>query len=169
MQQNITKSAKFNGLIVGVLLSLKFILSAQKSNLFAFLALFISILIIVALYRMAIRFRDLEGGGTIKYKQALLYIFLIYVFGSIISSFVVLLYTSFIDKSYLGLQFNVLMKIYDSWKITFDDKSFKALEYLYTVPAPYALLNVFAGIIGGGFWGLILAGFVKKEKNIFEE
>ena len=47
MQQNITKSAKFNGLIVGVLLSLKFILSAQKLNFMAFLALFISIFIIV--------------------------------------------------------------------------------------------------------------------------
>ncbi len=169
MQQNITKSAKFNGLIVGVLLSLKFILSAQKLNFMAFLALFISIFIIVALYRMAIRFRDSECGGSIKYKQALLYIFLIYVFGSIISAFVILLYTSFIDKSFLGLQFNVFMKIYDSWKMSFDDKSFKALEYLYTVPAPYALLNVFAGLFSGGFWGLILAGFIKKEKSIFEE
>ena len=168
MQQNITKSAKFNGLIVGVLLSLKFILSAQKSNLLAFLALFISIFIVVALYRMAIRFRDLEAGGTIKYKQALLNIFLINVFGSIISAFVMLLYTSFIDKNYLSTLLDALLKTYDSFKFPIDDKSYKFLEIIYK-PAPFAIMNVVSGLFVGGFWGLILAGFVKKEKSIFEE
>lgn len=168
MQQNITKSAKFNGLIVGVLLSLKFILSVQKFNFLTFLALFISVFIIVALYRMAIRFRDFDNGGTITYKQALLHIFLIYVFGSIISSFVILIYTTFVNPNYLSTLLDMLLKTYDSFKFPIDDKSYKFLEMIYK-PAPFAIMNVISSLFVGGFWGLILAGFVKKEKSIFEK
>lgn len=169
MQPNITKSAMVDGLLIGLLLSVKFILSAQKLSFLALLALLISVFIIVALFRMAIRFRETQCNGVIKYRQAFHYVFLVYFYGSIISSFVLLIYTSFIDTNFLNLQFDILMKTYENLKIVIDDKSFKILESIYTVPAPYALLNVFAGMLGGLFWGLILAAFVKKEKSIFEK
>lgn len=157
-----------NGLIVGMLLSLKFIFSAQKSDILGTLALLISALIILVLYNMAIRFRDMHFGGIIKYSQAYNFIFQVYLFGSIISSFVVLIYTSFIDTNYLAYMQDILLKMYDSYKFPIDDKTFKFLETIYK-PAPFSLLNVFSSMIVGIFWGLILAIFVKKEKTIFEE
>jgi len=168
MQPNITKSAMLNGPIVGILLSLKFIFSAQKSDILATLALFISALIILVLYKMAIRFRDTHFEGTIKYSQAYNFLFQTYLFGSIISSFVVLIYTSFIDTNYLAYLLDVLLKMYDSYKFSIDDKTLKVLETIYK-PAPFSLFNIFSSMIVGIFWGLILAAFVKKEKTIFEE
>jgi len=168
MQPNITKSAMLNGLIVGVLLSLKFIFSAQKFNIFGLLAVFISVLIVFVLYRMSTHFRDTECSGTIKYGHAFNYIFLVYFFGSLISSFVILGYTSFFDTNYLASMLDVLLKMYDSFKFPVDDKTIKILETIYK-PAPFSLLNVFSSMIVGVFWGLILAALVKKEKRIFEE
>lgn len=167
MQPNITKSAMLNGLYMGLLLSLKFIFSSQKLNLFGIIALFISIFIVFLLYRKSIHFRDTECDGVIKYGQAFSYIFLIYFFGSIISSFVALIYTSMIDTNLLNTMLNFSLKMYESFKFTIDDKTYKMYETIYK-PAPFALLNIVASMFTGAFWGLILAAFVKKDKGIFE-
>ncbi|MDD4993063.1 MAG: DUF4199 domain-containing protein [Paludibacter sp.] len=168
MQRNITKSALHNFHFVGLLLSLKFILSAQKNGAIASLSLFVSISIIFVLYRMAIHFRETEYGGIMKYGQVFRYVFLIYFFASIVSSIVIFIYTNFIDKFFLDLTLDALMKMYDGFKYPIDDKTYEAFQAIYK-PLPYASLNVFMSIISGGFWGLILAGFIKKEKSIFEE
>jgi hypothetical protein len=168
MQRNIIKSALHNFHFIGLLLSLKFILSAQKNSAIASLSLFVSISIIFVLYRMAVHFRESEYGGTIKYSQALRYVFLIYFFASIVSSIVIFIYTNFIDKFFLDLTLDYLMKMYDGFKYPIDDKTYEVFQAIYK-PLPYSLLNLLMSIISGGFWGLVLAGFVKKDKNIFEE
>lgn len=167
MQPNIVKSALYNFHIVGLLLSLKFILSAQKYEVFASFAIIISIFIIFFLYRMAVHFRDNDFNGKINYGQAFRYIFLIYFFGSIVASIVMLIYTSFIDTHFLDSLLDVTFKMYERFKIPLDDKTMKAIEYIYK-PVQYSLLNVIFSIIGGTFWSLILAGLVKKDKSIFE-
>ncbi|MDR3651688.1 MAG: DUF4199 domain-containing protein [Paludibacter sp.] len=168
MQQNIKNSARLNGLIVGVMLSLKFVLSAQKYDVLASFSLFISILIVFVLYRMSARFRDTKCEGTISYKHAFSYIFQVYVYGSIISSFVILLYTSFVDTNYLGSMLDVILKLYEKINMRFDDKTYKVFETMYK-PAPFAILNIISSLFVGAFWGLILAAFLKKEKSVFED
>lgn len=155
-----------NGLIIGLFISVKFIFSSLKYNIFTFLALFVSISIIIILYRMVIHFRDTECEGTIKYSHAFSYIFLVYFYGSILSSFIILIYTRFIDTNLLSTMLDTLMKLYDSFKFPIDDKTYTFLQTVYK-PEPYSLLNIFSSIFSGAFWGLILAGFVKKEKSIF--
>ena len=168
MQPNIVKSALYNFHIIGLLLSLKFILSAQKYEVFASFAIIISIFIIYFLYRMSVHFRDTEFIGKINYGQAFRYLFLIYFFGSIVASIVMMIYTAFIDIHFLDSLLDITLKMYERFKIPLDDKTIKAFEYIYK-PVQYSLLNVFFSIIGGTFWGLILAGMVKKDKSIFEE
>ncbi|HJV76814.1 MAG TPA: DUF4199 domain-containing protein [Paludibacter sp.] len=166
MQPNITKSALYNFHFVGLLLSVKFILSAQKYSILASFAFFISILLIFILYRMSVHFRDNECNGTIKYGQAFSYIFLVYLFGSFVSSIVMVIYTSLIDTHYLTTTLDVLLKLYDSYNFPVDDKTYAVLKAIYK-PVPFSLINIVSSMIGGAFWGLILAAFVKKEKNIF--
>ena len=168
MQPNIVKSALYNFHIIGLLLSLNFILSVQKYEVFASFAIIISIFIIFFLYRMAVHFRDTDFNGIINYGQAFRYIFLIYFFGSIVASIVMMIYTSFIDTHFLDLLLDAIFKMYEQFKIPLDDKTMKAYEYACK-PAQYSLLNAFFSIIGGTFWGLILAGIVKKDKSIFEK
>jgi hypothetical protein len=168
MQPNIFKSALHNFHIVGLLLSLKFILTAQKYGIFASFAIIISILLVFVLYLMSVHFRDTECKGTIKYGQAFLYIFLIYFFGSIVSSIVMIIYTSYIDTNYLGSLLDVMLKLYDSIKMPIADKYTTVLQSLYK-PVPFSLLNVFSSVFSAAFWGLILAAFVRREKSLFKE
>lgn len=168
MQSNITKSALSNFHIIGLLLSLKFIFSAQKFEIFPFLAIVVSVLIIFVLFRIAIHYRDTECGGSIKYGQAFGYIFLLYFFGSIISSIVTFIYTRFIDTNLLSVMLDAILKLYDSYKLHLDDQTYTVIETLYK-PVPFSLLNIVSSIFSGAFWSLILASLVRKEKNIFEQ
>jgi len=168
MQPNILKSSLNNFHIVGLLLSVKFILSAQKNSFLASFAIIISVFIIFVLYRMAIHLCNTEFKGLIKYGQAFGYIFLIYFFGSIVSSIVIWIYTSFIDKNFLGITLETIFKMYENLQIPLDKKTNELFETVYK-PAPYSFLNIFFSMIAGAFWGLILAAFVRKEKTIFEK
>lgn len=156
-----------NGLIVGGLISLKFVLSASKIGFLVPIAFIISVLSVFALFYFAKRFRDTECAGVISYGYSFRYIFLVYFYGSIVSSLVILLYTNFIDQNFLASMLNDALKMYDAFNIPIDDQAYDAIEMIYK-PAPFALLNVFASIFGAAFWGLILAAFVKKDKSIFE-
>ena len=166
MQSNITKSAMLNGLWIGLLLSLKFLLSTQKSNTLGFISLFISVSIIFVLYRMAQSFRDKELNGVIEYNKAFSFIFQLYFYGAMISSLVMLIYTAYLNPTYLDFYLSETMKMYKLIKFPVDDNSYNLLEKIFK-PAPFALGNLFSSAIAGVFWGLILAAFVKKEKNIF--
>ena len=168
MQPNLLKSAFRNFHILGLLLSVKFILSAQKFNIFASLALILSIFIIFFLYRMTVHYRDTECNGKISFGQAFSYMFLIYVFGSIVSAIVMMIYTSFIDTHFLSSLLDVTLKMYEKFKIPMDDRTYKLIEAIYR-PAAYSFLNVIFSMIGSAFWAVILAGFIKKDKSIFEE
>ena len=168
MQQNILNSAKVNGLIIGCLLSLKFLLSVQNNMLLSFLAMAISVSIIVVLYSTAVKFRDIKCEGSIQFKHAFSFIFQLYFFGTIISSLVMFIYTQFIDKAYLETMMNETLKMYDKMGISMDDQSLSIVDNIFK-PAAHALVNVLGGIFGGALWGLILAAFIKKEKSIFEK
>ena len=116
---------------------------------------------------MTIKFRETEFGGEIKYGQAFKHVFLLYLYGAIISTLVILVYTKYLNKSYLEETLNYVLKVYDSFKIPIDDKTNNAIESVFK-PMPYAFGNLFGSLFTGAFWGLILAAFIKKEKNIFQ-
>lgn len=168
MQSTLTKSAMINGLVIGLFLSLKFLLSTQESTLLVSLGLVISVLIIFILFRNAIKFRDVEFDGIISYGKAFSYILQVYFYGSIISSLVMFIYTSYFDQVYLEMYLDKVMKFYHDINYQIDDRNYKIMESIFK-PAPFALTNIFSSIFAGAFWGLILAAFVKKEKNIFEQ
>ena len=79
-----------------------------------------------------------------------------------------LIYTKFIDATYLENMLNAQLKIYDTFKFHMDDQSYNLLEKFYK-PATFALGNIIGSLIIGTFWGLILSAFIKREKGIFEE
>ena len=166
MQEKLSKSALLNFHFIGLLLSVKFLFSAQKFSILAFLALVASIYIIFEMYRIAIRFREIECDGYISYSKAFYYLFLIYIFGALVSSLVILIYTQFINKDFLDLSLSTLMKMYESMKIHIDNQTYTLIEKIFK-PLPYSLFNLFVSLITATFWSLILATFVKKEKTIF--
>lgn len=168
MQNNTFKSALINFHIIGLLLSMKFIFSTIQNGIFGFLSLFVSIFIVFVMYRSAIRYRDVELGGFIKYSKAFSYLFLIYIFGSVVSSIVAFVYSGYINKDYLEISLNTVMQMYEKMNIHIDNLTYSYLVKFFK-PVPFALSNIFASAFGGCFWSLILASFVKKDQNIFEQ
>ncbi|MGB4415952.1 MAG: DUF4199 domain-containing protein [Paludibacter sp.] len=167
MEQSMKKTAMTNGLIIGGMLSLKFLLSTINSGIISIVTFSISIIIIFALYRLATRYRDNECVGIINYSRAFSFIFQVYFYGSIVSSLVTLIYAGYINKEYLDAMINEVLKVYDSINFPIDDNVYSLMETI-NKPAPFALLNLFSSAIVAAFWGLILAAFVKKDKSIFE-
>ena len=167
MDENIKKSAMLNGLIIGGLMSLKFLLGTSKVGFISFFPLVLSVGILLFMYRFVVAYRDKEKGGILSYGQAFRLLFHIYFYGSIILSLIILLYSTFINKAYLEGMENEVLKMYETLNFPIEDSMVDMMSTMYK-PAPFAMLNLFAGVLGGLFWGLILAAFVKKEKSIFE-
>jgi len=166
MHSTIRKTAMRNGLIIGLLLSLKFIFSTQNSGILSFLSIMISISIVVLLYTLSVKFRDNELTGTISYGHAFSTIFQNYLYGAIILWLVMLVYISYINPNYLETYKDLTLKMYREYKIPINDNNYKALEVFFK-PSSFIALNMFASAITGAFWALILAAFVKKEKSLF--
>lgn len=168
MDENTKKTAMLNGLIIGGLMSLKFLLSTSKIGFLSFFALVVSVGILFYMYRFAVNYRDKDNAGVISYKQAFIFLFQIYFLGSIVLSLIILLYTTFINKEYLETMVNETLKMYETIGFSIDDNTIGLMETAYK-PAPFALLNLFSSAFGGAFWALIFAAFIKKEKSIFEQ
>lgn len=167
MKKNITKSTLYNFHVIGLLLSAKFLFSTQNNSILLILSLLSSILIIYALFYITTRFRDIECEGSINYLNALKYIFLLYFFGSFVLSIIIWVYTQFINKTFLDLSLDLLLKTYENYKIHIDNQSYSILVKIFK-PLPYSIFNLFASIFSSLFWSSILALFIKKDKNIFE-
>jgi len=167
MQQNIVKSAMINGLIMGVIFSFNFLIALPKSSILAFLSMAIICIIVVMMYRMAVKFRDNECEGTISYGKSLSYIILTFFFGSLIAALVKFIYAQFINREFPDYLMQVQLKLLDSWKIPIDENMYSQLEKMNS-PIGLAAQTIWSNVLLGIILGLVLAFFVKKEKSIFE-
>lgn len=168
MEQHSERSSIIYGLLyIGGLISLKFLLSAPKIGFLSVISFFISVLILFLLYKFAVQNREQNHGGTINFGKAFAFMFKIYFFGSIISAVIMLIYTGFINRDYFASMINDVFKMYENMGIELDDKTYGVIEMFYK-PVPMFFMNILSGAITAAFWALIFAGFVKKEKSIFE-
>ena len=168
MQSNIFKSAMINGLIMGVLFSVNFLLSISKVTFLILLSYLVISFIVVGIYRMSIRFRDVECGGAIRYGKAFSFIVLTFFFAALISSIVKYVYFQFINPTYLDELLNESLKAIQMLKIPIDKASYDQMAKVMK-PATFSLQYIWMNVIVGTILGLIMAAFVKKEKSIFEE
>jgi len=168
MQPSITKTAMFNGLIMGVIFSLNFLFSVSKITTLVLLTNLIAVFIVMGMYRMAIRFRDTECKGIITYWKAFSLILLTFFFAAIISSVVKYPYFQFINPEYLDQMSQETMKMLNSMKFPVTDAMVDQSKSLFK-PLSYTLVYIWTNVFMGLIVGLIMAAFVKKEKSIFEE
>ncbi len=167
MQNNIIKSSMINGLIMGAIFTVNFFITVPKNSLLAFISIVLSCIIVVLMYRMAIRFRDNECGGNITYGKSLLYTILTFFFGALIVAIVKFFYVQFINKELLDYLLQVQLKLFESWNVTIDEEMYTQLEKMNT-PIGFVVQTIWSNLIYGTIIGLILSFFVKKAKSIFE-
>ena len=168
MQPSITKSAMYNGLIMGVIFSINFLFSVSKITSLVLLTNVIAILIIIGIYRLAIRFRDTECNGIITYSKAFSLILLTFFFAAIISSVVKFVYFQFINPDYLDQMFQETMKVLNKMKFPVNDEMINQTKSMLK-PVNYTFVYIWTNVFFGLIVGLIMAAFIKKEKSILEE
>jgi len=168
MQRNIIKSAMINGLIMGGLFSLNFLLSISKNTSLLLLSYGIAIIIIVTMYKMSIRYRDGECEGAISYGKSLSYVLLTFFYAALISTVVKYIYFQFINPEYLNNMFQESMKMMEVMKLPIDDNSISQMESMMK-PASFSFIYIWSNLFLGLIVGLIMAAFVKKEKSIFTQ
>jgi len=168
MQPNILKSAMLNGLIMGVVFSLNFLLSISKIPSLTLLSYVVVTFILVGMYKLSIRFRDVECEGVITYGKAYSFILLTFFFAAIISSVVKYVYFQFINPAYLEQLLQDSMKALETLKFPIDEAAYEQMGKMMK-PASFTLQYIWLNVLMGSFVGLIMAVFIKKEKSIFEK
>ncbi len=168
MKQNIVKSAMHGGLILGGLFSLNFILSVTKITALALLTYAIAAYIVVLMYKLSVRFRDNECEGSISYGKALLYILLTFFYAALISTVVKFVYFQFINTAFLENMFQETMKTMQMMKFPMNDASVSQVQSMFK-PASFSMVYVITNLIMGLVVGVIMAAFVKKDKDLFSQ
>ena len=168
MQPNIPKSAMFNGLIMGVVFSINFLFTVSKIPSLILLTYVIAVVIVMGIYRLSVKFRDVECEGFISYWKSFSLILLTFFFAALISSVVKYIYFQFINPDYLDQMFQESMKAITLMKIPITDALTDQMKSMLK-PASYTLVYVWSNVLMGVIVGLIMAAFIKKEKSVFEE
>lgn len=156
------------GLILGALFSLNFVLSVTKITALALLTYAIAVFIVVFMYKLSIRFRDNECEGSISYGKSLLYILLTFFYAALISTVIKFIYFQFINTAFLENMFQETMKTMELMKFPMDDASVSQVQSMLK-PATFSMIYVFTNLIMGAIVGVVMAAFVKKDKDIFSQ
>ncbi len=179
MKDSIFKFTMNNGLVLGMLFIINFFLSIYQHPILGALSNLMTILIVYLVYRMAKRYRDMHCGGSIKYGTVFSFVVLTFIFASLVSAVMKIIYFQYINPEFLiNLyeqtldQMEMMLSAYEEQFSNLleisEDELYKGLERLKK-PSTYTLYLSWVNIISGAFLGLILAFFVKKEKSIFED
>lgn len=168
MQPNIIKPSMNNGLIMGVLFSLNFILSIQKNYLFVFLSYFVISTIVVGMYRMSIRYRDTECEGVLSYRKAFSLILYTFFFAALISSVVKYVYFQFICPTYLESMMQDSLKVLSGMNFKIDTEAIAQMETTLK-PASFSLQYIWVNVFVGSLVAFVMAFFVKKNPPISTE
>jgi len=129
------------GLFMGILFAANFFISLPQGIIFRLLSFLIIILIIYAMYRFSVRYRDNECGGYISYGKAFSFILLTFFFASIISSIFKFFYFQFINPDYLTNLLQESLKIIDSMQLPVNEEFYDQMEKMMK-PITYSLQSI---------------------------
>lgn len=168
MQSNLMNSTMRNGLILGILFSINFLMSTANNVFLGLLSYVVVGFIAYLIYFYTAKYRDKDCGGAITYSHALMYIILLFIFGSLISAIVKLIFFKFINPNFLPEMLNKSMTIMEQMLPSVPESTYDEVEKIMS-PGYYTLISFWMNIILGFFVGLVVAAIVKKNKNPFDE
>lgn len=167
MQSNLMNTAMRNGLILGILFSANFLLSVSGMTFLALLTYAVIGLIIYFTYRYTTKYRDNELGGSIRFTHAFVFVLLLYVFATIISSFVKYFFLRFSNSNFLTDMYNQNIQTLEQFLPSITEEMYDAMEIL-TSPQGYTLMTAWTNIIIAVIIGVIIAAIVKRDTNPFD-
>lgn len=167
MQTNFLRSVMINGLILGTLFSVNFLMSASGLAFMSLLSLVLMVVIIAVMYKLTVRFRDTESNNVISYRVSFSYILLSFFFASLISSAVKFVFFKYIQPDYLEQAMEQSFQLLETMKMPNMDEALEQMDKMMK-PANMALQFIWLNTFMGTVVALVMSAFVKKEKSIFE-
>lgn len=168
MQSTIINTTMRYGLVLGVLFTLNFLLAIPGNITLALLSYVITGLIIYFTYRYAIQYRDKECGGFISFRRGFTFVFLLYFFASLISSFVKYFFLKFANTTFLEDTYNQSVLMLEQLLPAVTDEMYEALEIL-TNPQGYTMMGAWTNILLSVVMGIIIAAIVKRTPSPFDK
>jgi len=89
---------------------------------------------------------------------------LTFFYAALISTVIKFVYFQFINTAFLENMFQETMKTMELMKLPMNDASVSQVESMLK-PATFSMIYVFTNLVMGTIVGIIMAAFVKKEKN----
>jgi hypothetical protein len=167
MANNSKNSLLINGLLyIGGLLSLNFVLSTFQFPMSGLISWLITAFTVFTLYKLGVSYRENICEGYLSFGAAFVFLFQIYIYGAVIQSLILFVYSSFINADYLLILMDNIMELYENMKIDIPKEWYSLLESIYR-PLPYALLQLSGSVIAAAFWSLTVSLIVKKPKPMF--
>lgn len=170
MQTNVLNAAMKYGLIMGIVFSVNFLLSISGNAIITLLGYLVVAFICVLTYRFTVAYRDKENGGTISFGHAFFFIILLFLFAAIISSLFKFIYFKYLNVNYLPIlleqSISMMQQLQEQFHLSVPDDYYETMDKMMSPTAftlQYIWVNTFLGVI----MGLIIAPFVKKDKDIF--
>ncbi len=162
MKPNFLNITMRNGLVLGVLFSLNFIISTFNNPVLGLFSYLIVGLIVYLTYQYTARFRDRENGGLITFGQGFFFVFLLFMFASIISAGFKYVFLQFISPNYLKELLGVTMQTMETVMETVPDDMYDSLESFLT-PINFVMATSWANIFISLIVGVIIGLVVKRS------
>lgn len=175
MQANIFTITMKNGLLLGILFSVNFLLGTSKNLALVLLTYVVLVLIIYLTFRTAKSYREHHLGGYMRFWQGFNFIVMSFFFAGIISAIFKMIYTRYLNPDFLPALFELSMTqmetnraLFESFNITMDEAYIDQVERQFK-PTAYALQSIWINVFFGVILGLLLSGFVQKKKGLFDD
>jgi hypothetical protein len=165
------KSALNSGAVLGLILMvftlITYVFGMYENQLFSYLSW---VVMIVGIVMATKKFRDEAGGGFISYGSALGYGILVSLFASLILAFTNYIYLGFVDDSFITFTLEQAERgMYESGQSDDQIEMAMSMTRKMVSPAGIAIWGVIGMTILGLIFSLIIAAFVKREPNSFDD
>lgn len=163
----IKKAAASYGLILGVVTiaySILMLFAGFTNSTFTFWGY--QVLMAVSIAYAIKKYKEEINEGYISYGQALKFGIFLSLFSGIIQGFYVYIYYSYLAPEEMTVMVHGMQDVLINM-----GKSDQEVEIASSMMSPsyYAFVIIIKEIIKGFFFSLIIAGFLKKDKSIFED
>ena len=156
-----------NGLILGLVFSVNFLFSISSNLLLGLLSYAVIAIIIYLSHRFTVNYRDVECDGAISYRHSLAYVVLLFLYAALISAIVKYLFFQYLNPGFLPDLMNKSIEVMEQIMPSVPEETYDNMETMMS-PINYSLMVTWMNVVMGLFLGLIIAGIVKKEKNMFD-
>ena len=109
----------------------------------------------------------MECDGAISYRHSLAYVLLLFLYAALISAIVKYLFFQYLNPGFLPDLMNKSIEVMEQIMPSVPEETYDNMETMMS-PINYSLMVTWMNVVMGFFLGLIIAGIVKKEKNMFD-